>query len=88
MNLDDALKFITSQTDSDTLNLLSEAVRVARRNCNFHASSKLALNDLVEFDARGTVMRGVITKINKTTIKVKTAGGLHWRVSPTLLRKV
>lgn len=57
-----------------------------------HKAAELAITfkigQKVEWDSqkRGEVMRGVVTKVNRRTIKVKTDKGMPWRVSPVLLR--
>lgn len=44
------------------------------------------VGDEVEFDARGEVKRGTVTKINQKTVSVKV-GVVTWKVSAALLRK-
>ena len=46
------------------------------------------IGDFVEFDGKdGQVLRGIITKMNKKTVSIKTTTGVKWNVSPYYLRK-
>lgn len=46
------------------------------------------IGDFVEFGGKdGRIMRGIITKLNKKTVSIKTTTGVKWNVSPYYLRK-
>lgn len=53
------------------------------------AVNSLAVGDSVEFDAKTRGMiRGMVTKINRKSVKVCTLDGVNWKVSPSFLSKV
>ena len=41
-----------------------------------------------KYEKREKLFRGIVTKINLKSIKVKIENGGEWRVSPTLLKKL
>ena len=50
-------------------------------------SKKFRVEDMVEFRSGKTMIRGVIIRINRKTLSVKTKEG-QWNVPPQFLKKV
>ena len=81
--------------DNDTLNAMIKEINSRRSALQKEIGSTFAVGQNVEFTGkRGETVRGMILKINRKTIIVKThfvkKGKDHsntWRVSPSLLRK-
>lgn len=75
-----------TKMNSDEINSVVSAIKDRR---TFIAKSSVRgfnVGDKVEFDARGSVISGTITKKAIKNITVDTGKG-KWRVSATLLRK-
>ena len=75
-----------TKMNSDEINSVVSAIKDRR---TFIAKSSVRgfnVGDKVEFDARGSVISGTITKKAIKNITVDTGRG-KWRVSATLLRK-
>ena len=54
---------------------------------NIEAAGRFRKGTTVSYTAkRGMPVSGVITKVNKATVKVKTSAGVTWTVSPSLLK--
>ena len=71
------------------VNRQAVAILKARRNVeNRTAKNQFSKGQEVEFDAKGHVNRGVITRINRVTIDVDVQHGKvgPWRVHPRVLR--
>lgn len=65
---------------------LDQLVRLADERRHLLAKSGLSLGAAVWFDANSKgIIRGKITKINAKSVKVVTAEGRTWNVSPTFL---
>jgi hypothetical protein len=89
----DTLMSLIGRTDNAQLNTVIERVKLQRTWLTRQVAREVTVNDNVEFEARGTVIRGVVTKVNRKTIMVRqtnATGGFatNWKVSAGLLRKV
>jgi hypothetical protein len=87
ISLNDMVNAIIETQDIENLRQLGTAVRM--RIDQLQESGKLAfkVGSKVSFVGRGVPVIGIVTKINRKTITVKTSSSA-WRVSPTLLKKV
>ena len=73
------------QMNNDELNELTSLIRTRREILSLEAKTMFAVGDKVTFKRKdGTVFIGVIYKINRKRIDVKTDKG-RWSVSPTML---
>lgn len=51
--------------------------------------ARFNLGEMVEFiDNEGKPIRGIIFKLNKKTVSIRTTEGHQWNVAPQLLREV
>jgi hypothetical protein len=46
-----------------------------------------AVGDAVQFEYKGTTVRGVFRALNQKTVAVDAVDGRAWRISPGLLKK-
>lgn len=80
------------QMDNAQLNEVVEALKLKRQYLAKQATRSVIVGDIVEFDARGRVVRGKVTKVNQKTLQVREdRGGLvatNWKVTASLVRKV
>jgi len=73
--------------DNDTLNAMIKEINSRRSDLQKEIGGTFAVGQNVEFTGkRGETVRGMIQKINRKTIIVKT-DFVTWKVSPSLLRK-
>ena len=73
------------QMNNDEQNELTRHIRTRREILSLEAKSKLSVGDKVSFKRKdGTVFIGVIYKVNRKRIDVKTDKG-RWNVPPTML---
>ena len=73
------------QMNNDELNQLTSLIKTRREILSLEAKSQFAVGDKVTFKNRGGVVYiGVIYKINRKRIDVKTDKG-RWNVPPTML---
>ena len=73
------------QMNNDELNELTSLIRTRKEILSLEAKSTFAVCDKVTFKRKdGTVFIGVIYKINRKLIDVKTDKG-RWNVPPTML---
>lgn len=78
------LKTIRS-ADKATINALIKEIKARQSAIQNESAATFSVGQSVYFNAkRGELVKGVIQKINKQTIKVK-ADNVLWRVSPSLL---
>ena len=73
--------------NNDELNQVVEAIKLQRTWLARTTAGALAVGDTVEFDARGRIVQGVVTKINRKTVIVKE-GYTKWKVTASLLKVV
>ena len=73
--------------NNDELNQVVEAIKLQRTWLARTTAGALAVGDTVEFDARGRIVQGVVTKINRKTVIVKE-GYTNWKVTASLLKVV
>jgi hypothetical protein len=78
--------------DKDQLNQVVEAIKLRRTQLARAVTRAVSVGDIVEFDARGRVVRGTVTKVNTKTLQVREdRGGLattNWKVTASLVRAV
>jgi len=78
-----AVDAIRNMTNEELNEIVSEIklrrTRLARLN-----TQRLAVGDTVKFAARGHVVTGTVTKINRKTVMVKD-GYTNWKVAASLL---
>ena len=73
------------QMSNDELDELTRLIRTRREILSLEAKTMFAVGDKVTFKRKdGTVFIGVIYKINRKRIDVKTDKG-RWNVPPTML---
>ena len=73
------------QMNNDELNQLTSLIKTRREILSLEAKSQFAVGDKVTFKRKnGTVYIGVIYKVNRKRIDVKTDKG-RWNVPPTML---
>ena len=73
------------QMSNDELNELTRLIKTRREILSLEAKSMFAVGDKVTFIRKsGTVYIGVIYKVNRKRIDVKTDKG-RWNVPPTML---
>jgi len=85
-NLNEVVSFITSCNDEDRKTIV-DALNIQRRVANEQATKQLHLGARVKFTSskgRG-IIEGMITKINKKSVKLDCGEQGRWTVSPTLL---
>ena len=79
------MRTVVMQMNNDELNELSNLIRTRREILSLEAKSKFSVGDKVSFKRKdGTVFIGVIYKVNRKRIDVKTDKG-RWNVPPTML---
>ncbi len=67
--------------------LIIERLKLLSQRASTEAMMQFNLGEKVEFDGPdGKLYLGLITKINKKTIKVTLLSGAAWNISPQLLR--
>lgn len=80
------------QMDNAQINEVVEALKLKRQYLAKQATRSVIVGDIVEFDARGRIVRGKVTKVNQKTLQVREdRGGLvstNWKVTASLVRKV
>ena len=74
--------------NNDEINQVVEAIKLQRTYLARTTARAMAIGDTVEFEARGRVVRGTVTKINRKTVVVREQGYGQWRVTASLLRVV
>ena len=85
-NINEIVSFITSCNDEDRKTIV-DALNIQRRVANEQATKKLYLGARVSFTSskgRG-IIEGIVTKINKKTVKLDCEIHGRWTVSPNLL---
>ena len=85
-NLNEVVSFITSCNDEDRKTIV-DALNIQRRVANEQATKQLHLGARVKFTSskgRG-IIEGIVTKINKKTVKLDCEIHGKWTVSPNLL---
>jgi len=69
--------------------LVVERLKLLSQAESTQVMSRFNVGDLVEFTANdGKPVRGIIFKLNKKTVSLKTTEGQQWNVAPQLLREV
>ena len=85
-NINEIVSFITSCNDEDRKTIV-DALNIQRRVANEQATKKLYLGARVSFTSskgRG-IIEGIVTKINRKTVKLDCEIHGRWTVSPNLL---
>ena len=85
-NINEIVSFITSCNDEDRKTIV-DALNIQRRVANEQATKKLYLGARVSFissKGRG-IIEGIVTKINKKSVKLDCELHGRWTVSPNLL---
>ena len=88
-NINEIVSFITSCNDEDRKTIV-DALNIQRRVANEQATKKLYLGARVSFTSskgRG-IIEGIVTKINKKSVKLDCEDQGRWTVSPNLLTLV
>ena len=85
-SLNEVLKFI-SQCDDVSKDRIIDALNTQRRVANNEATSKLHIGARVQFDSRkrGRVIEGIVTKINRKSVKLDCGNDGKWSVAPTFI---
>ena len=85
-NINEIVSFISSCNDEDRKTIV-DALNAQRRVANEQATKELHLGARVKFTSskgRG-IIEGVVTKINKKSVKLNCGPEGRWTVSPALL---
>ena len=85
-NLNEVVSFITKCSDEDRKTIV-DALNIQRRVANEQATKELYIGAHVKFTSskgRG-IIEGIVTKINKKTVKLDCEIHGNWTVSPNLL---
>ena len=85
-NINEIVSFITSCNDEDRKTIV-DALNIQRRVANEVATKQLHIGARVKFTSskgRG-IIEGIVTKINKKTVKLDCEIHGRWTVSPNLL---
>ena len=88
MSVQTAIQAIRNCTTNDELNQIIEAVKLQRQYLSMQSIRVLRVGDTVEFTARGRVIRGTVTKVNRKNVKVREAGYGTWNVPANMLAVV
>ena len=88
-SLNEVLQFI-SQCDESARNQVIDALNTQRRVANSRVTSQLYTGARVKFNSsKGMgVVEGVVTKINRKSVKLDCGVLGKWSVSPTMLTLV
>jgi hypothetical protein len=88
-NYRNALAAIGTITSSAELDELFRAVKDQRRKLDGRASLSLLIGDKVSFDAKTRgIIKGTVVKVNHKTVSVLADGGMRWKVSASLLKRL
>ena len=85
-NLNEVVSFITKCSDEDRKTIV-DALNIQRRVANEVATKQLHIGARVKFTSskgRG-IIEGIVTKINKKSVKLDCEEQGKWSVSPSLL---
>ena len=85
-NINEIVSFIASCSDEDRKTIV-DALNAQRRVANEQVTKQLHLGARVKFTSskgRG-IIEGVVTKINKKSVKLNCGPDGRWTVSPALL---
>ena len=85
-NINEIVSFITSCSDEERKTIV-DALNIQRRVANEQATKELYLGARVSFTSskgRG-IIEGIVTKINKKSVKLDCEIHGKWTVSPNLL---
>ena len=86
---EDLRKELVKIETREELHEVYEYLRTIQAKIVTKEALKFNIGDTVEFDGKyGSVVRGVITKINTKTIKLTSTTGVKWNVSVGLLKLV
>ena len=89
MNINEIVSFISSCSEEDRKTIV-DALNTQRRIANEQATKELYLGAHVSFissKGRG-IIEGIVTKINKKSVKLDCEDHGRWTVSPNLLTLV
>ncbi len=84
------LNAIAKMSKEELLELNSIVVKAANtkiRSEQAAIASTFKINDKVKWNGKYGSNSGVVQKVNRKTIIVKTAEGMEWKVSPSLLKR-
>lgn len=90
MALDRAkLASLLAGANSEELHDAGGILREAWQNLESKAKYDFQAGDRVEFRGRyGIMIKGIVTSLGKSRVKVKADNGMPWSVAPTLLKKI
>ena len=85
-NINEIVSFIASCSDEERKSIV-DALNTQRRVANEQATKELHLGARVKFTStkRRGIIEGVVTKINKKSVKLNCGPEGRWTVSPALL---
>lgn len=84
----DIVTAIRNLTTLEEIKEINDAVSLQWTFIQLCAAKSFRKGDKVTFTGKGTVLTGVVEKVNQKTVAVKTGPHQTWRVSPNLLKKV
>jgi uncharacterized protein YxjI len=85
MLIDQNVSAFIRNASMDEINTMIALIRDRQRSLQVEIGSSFRVGDSVYFnDKRGAKVTGIISKVNRKTIKVTTPNG-QWSVSPSLL---
>ena len=79
---------LIGKADFDQIVKVAERVKLQRTFVQNQNRRTLVIGDAVEFVARGVLISGEVTKINRKTVMVRQAGFGNWKVPAEMLKKV
>jgi len=85
---DELITAVSNLTNNDDINLVIEAVKIARDKINSLTRLAFRVGESVTFTHKNSVISGKIKKINPKNILVKAESGMVWTIGPSLLEKV
>jgi small-conductance mechanosensitive channel len=79
---------IVPNLDMDDIRRVYSILKDRQSRIQYQTTFKFNAGDRVQFNGKGRMVSGSITKINQKTIKVKADDNVLWTVSPSLLTKI
>lgn len=79
---------LIGKADNEQLAQLLERFKLQRTFVQNQTRRSLVVGDTVEFVARGKVINGSVSKVNRKTVIVRQAGFGNWKVPADMLKKV
>ena len=83
------LRSLLSNLSKEDLKEVNKIIKAIYTNLQREQVNCFSVGDNVDFKAPdGRLIIGSVVRLNEKTVSVRSANGLHWRVSPGFLSKV